>query len=320
MSDLRFASPWLLCLLLLVPAILLYLRTARDAPAVTVGSLPAGPRVGRTWRLRLEPLLPGLRLLAVALLVLALARPQRSEATTETSGTGIDIALAFDASSSMTLPFSRSTTRLQAAEDVLSRFVKSRTDDRVALVVFQGRSLTLSPLTTDYAAIDADIRNVERIQLTPGTAIGVAIGQSVNLLRSSTAASKIVILLTDGENNVYSIEPLAAARIAQKLGVRVYTIGVVTPGGVVPGPSRGEVDEASLQAIADVTGGTYNRAEDPAALQRVYERIDQLEKSRFEGKTVRRFDDIAPYFLAAAVLAIALELLLAQTLFRRVAA
>jgi Ca-activated chloride channel family protein len=285
-----------------------------------VGSLGGAARPHRTWRLRLDPLLPALRLLALGLLVVALARPQRGEATAESSGSGIDIVLAFDSSSSMTLPFSRTSTRLQAAKEVISRFVKSRTDDRLGLVVFQGRSLTLSPLTTDYSAIDADIQSVDRVQLTPGTAIGVAIGQSVNLLRSSRASSRIVILLTDGENNVFEVQPLAAARIAEKLGVRVYTIGVVTPSGVIPGPNRGEVDEQSLQAIADVTGGTYNRAEDPAALRQIYERIDQLEKSQFEGRTFMRFDDIAPYFLAAAAAAIALELLLRQSLLRRVAA
>ncbi len=320
MDNLRFASPWVLMLLLLVPAALLYLRGRRDEPAVAVGATGVMPKPRRTWRLQLEPFLPGLRLLAAALLVIALARPQRGESATEASGNGIDIALAFDASSSMTLPFSRNATRLSAAKDVVSRFVTSRSDDRVGLVVFQGTSITLSPLTSDYEAIKSDVQNVDRIQLTPGTAIGLAIGQSVNLLRSSTAASRVVILLTDGENNVYQIEPLAAARLAEKLGVRVYTIGVVTPTGVIPGVQRGQVDEEALRQIAEVTGGTYNRAEDPAALQQVYERIDQLEKSRLAGREFTRFDDIAPYFLAAAAAALALEMLLRLSAFRRVAA
>lgn len=316
MESFRFQAPLVLLLLLVVPALALYMRR-RPTPAVRVGSLAGATVVRRTWRVRALPIAATLRLLAVTLLVVALARPQHGEAVTRTQGNGIDIVLAFDISSSMGLPFARAQTRLAAAKSVLMKFVDGRSEDRVGLVVFQGSSLTLSPLTTDYNAIATDVAGVDRIRLGDGTAIGVAIGESVNVLRDSTAASRIVILLTDGENNGLQIEPLAAAKIAQKLGVRVYTVGVVSRG---LNPQSGvNVDEEALRAIADVTQGTYNRAEDPAALQQIYDEIDRLEKSRFQDRTVTSFGDIAPYFLAAAVAALAVELALRETLLRRLA-
>ena len=322
MDGLRFASPYALLLLLAAPVLAAYLsRARRDAAPVRVGALGAAAGARRTWRVRAEPLLPIVRLLAATLLIFALARPQRGEAASRTQGEGIDIVLGFDISSSMTQPFARGKTRMQAAQDVLSQFVTARKNDRVGLVVFQGASLTLSPLsplTTDYRAIAQAVQDAGRIHLEDGTAIGTAIGQSVNVLRSSNAASRILILLTDGENNGTTIEPLAAARIAQALGVRVYTVGVVSL-GTNPGFSRLNVDEASLKEIASVTGGTYNRAEDPQALQDIYANIDRLEKSHFEDQRFTRYDELAPYLLAAAAALVAFEIALRYGLLRRAA-
>ena len=264
-------------------------------------------------------MLPALRILAVALLVVAIARPQRGEAVSRSDGEGIDIALAFDISSSMSQPFARNRTRLQAATDVLAQFVAGRTNDRVGLVAFQGASITMTPLTTDYNALGQLVRTAGRIQLADGTAIGLAIGQSVNLLRTSTAASRIVILLTDGENNVHDIEPGEAARIAERLGVRVYTIGVVSPPVFGAIRSTLGVDEQSLKEIAQTTGGTYSRAEDPQSLQDIYTKIDTLEKSRFDDKTVTRYDEIAPFALAAVVALLAFEAVLRYGFIRRAA-
>lgn len=314
MDGFRFETPAALLFLLLLPALVAFLYRSRP-PATSIGSIAALPAFRPTWRLRGQRLLPALRIAAVALLVFALARPQRGEAVARTRGNGIDIVLAFDISTSMSLPFAGGRSRLSAAKDVLTRFVQGRTGDRVGLVVFQGSTLTLSPLTTDYSVVAQDIAEVDRISLADGTAIGVAMGQSVNLLRDSTAASRIVILLTDGENNGLQIQPVAAARIAEKLGVRVYTVGVVTRGRN-PGQPATEVDEAALKAIADVAHGTYNRAEDPEALRRIYQEIDQLEKSRFEDRIVMRFDDIAPWLLAAAVALLAAEIALRHSWLR----
>lgn len=268
--------------------------------------------------MRAERMLPALRVGAVVLLILAMARPQRGEASSRTQSEGIDIVLAYDTSSSMSQPFAAGRSRSQAAQDVLTRFVNGRTNDRVGLVVFQGATLTLSPLTTDYGALAQEVQDAQRIRLADGTAIGAAIGASVDLLRNSNAASRIVILLTDGENNVPTIEPQAAARIAEALGVRVYTVGVVSL-GTTPGTSNINVDERSLQEIASVTGGTYNRAEDPQALQAIYANIDKLEKSRFEQEGYTRYDEIAPYVLAAAATLIALEIALRYGVLRRAA-
>jgi Ca-activated chloride channel family protein len=306
----------LLLVLPLLAAATFFVR--RDRPAVTVGTITHAARTRRTWRMRLQPLLPLLRLIAIALFIIALARPQRGEAVSDTGGEGIDIVLAYDASSSMTQPFARGQSRLQAAEQVLKRFVEGRQNDRVGLVVFRGNALTLSPLTTDYAAVSEAVTIAPTLRLDDGTAIGTAMGESINLLRTSDSASKIVILLTDGENNSPTIEPLAAARLAESLGIRVYTIGVVSRSGNRSQSSL-NVDETALREIANVTGATYNRAEDPGALQGVYESIDALEKSRFEGQELVRYAEIASPFLALAAIVLAVELALRSTVFRRVA-
>lgn len=316
MDGLRFASPSVLWLLLLVPPLAYAVLRRGRTPAVTVGTVADAAAAPRTWRVRVEPLLPVSRLLAVTLLVVALARPQRGLANAAAAGNGIDVVLAFDVSASMTLPYARNQTRLDAAKDVLSRFVETRRNDRVGLVVFQATALTLSPLTTDYNAVAEDVRNADRVHLADGTAIGLAIAGSVDLLRGSSAASRIVILLTDGENNQTQIEPLAAARIAETLGVRVYTVGVGGGSGM-PGPALFTVDEQALREISRVTGGTYNRAEDPAALQRTYEDVDRLEKSRLPGNRFTRFDEWSPYVLVAAAVLLTLELALRHSLFRR---
>jgi Ca-activated chloride channel family protein len=320
MPDLRFADPLWLLLLLAVPALIAVAWPRRAAAALRFGTVAPAAGSTRTWRVRFEPALIVLRLLGIALLVVAIARPQRGEATSETEGEGIDIVLAFDVSSSMTQPFGSNRTRVDAAKQVLTNFIERRTNDRVGLVAFQGSSITLSPLTTDYGALAQSVATADQLRLADGTAIGVALGESVNVLRGSTAATRIIILLTDGENNAGQVQPLAAARIAERLGARVYTVGVV--GFNIPNslsPTAGNVDEESLRRMAEVTGGTYSPAQDPASLERVYTSIDELEKSRFAGRTLTRFDDIAPYVLAAAAAAFVLELALRSTLFRRAA-
>jgi Ca-activated chloride channel family protein len=319
MGEYRFETPWVLALLVAVPLLLAlawpYRRGATGS--VRVGQLGAAHAANPTWRVRLEPALFVLRLAAVAALVLALARPQRGEARTELEGEGIDIVLAYDVSSSMTQPFGGQTTRLEAAEGVLTEFISARENDRVGLVAFQGSSITLSPLTTDYEAVATLAREAGKLQISDGTAIGTALGASVNVLRDSTAASRIVILLTDGENNEGELQPLAAARIAERLGVRVYTIGILAT-GFQANPARLNVDEESLRRMAEITGGTYGSARDTEALAASYTAIEELEKTRVEGRVFTRYDEWAPYVLAAAAAALALEVALRATIFRRV--
>jgi Ca-activated chloride channel homolog len=317
--ELRFSEPWVLVGLAIVPLLAAYAWPRRGiAAGVRMGTLAAAAGARRTWRVRLEPALILLRMLGVALLIVALAGPQRGEAVTEEQSEGIDIVLAFDVSTSMTQPFGGRTTRIDAAKDVLSEFVRTRQNDRVALVAFQGSAIVLSPLTTDYGAVEQSVRGADRLILADGTAIGSALGESVNVLRGSTAASRIVILMTDGENNAGEVLPLAAARIAERLGARVYTIGVI--GSDARGiRSTQEVDEEALKQISDVTDGEYSPATDQASLLETYRRIDELEKSRFAGDELTRYDLIAPIFLAAAAIALALEVLLRATAFRRAA-
>jgi Ca-activated chloride channel family protein len=316
MDSFRFDTPWALALLALLPLVAAVMWPRGASGAMPFGSVGAGARVRPTWRVRLEPWLMALRLLAVGALVVALARPQRGEAATDIEREGIDIVLAYDVSSSMTQPFAGRQTRLEVAEDVLRDFVESRTNDRLGLVAFQGSSITLSPLTIDYTALSDMVVTAGRLQLTDGTAIGTALGESVNVLRGSTNPSRIVILMTDGENNAGEVEPLAAARIAERLGVRVYTVGVVSSAAF---PVRGnpEVDEEALKRMAEVTGGTYSRADNPQTLTDTYAGIEELEKARFESETFTRFDEIAPWFLAAAALVLALEVAMRSTVFRR---
>jgi Ca-activated chloride channel homolog len=317
MDAFRFETPWALALLAIVPLLALLAWPRRgSASSVRVGSVASALAARPTWRVRLEPALLALRLFAVASLVVAIARPQRGEASTTLEGEGIDIVLAYDVSSSMTQPFAGAETRLQAAERVLTDFISARQNDRVGLVAFQGSSITLSPLTTDYEALAGSAREAGRLQLNDGTAIGTALGASANVLRGSGATSRIVILLTDGENNEGDLQPLAAARIAERLGVRVYTVGILATDsqGI---RSNINVDEESLRQIAEVTGGTYSRAENAETLAEVYQRIEDLEKTRVEGREFTRFDEWSPYVLAAAAAAFALEIALRTTLFRR---
>lgn len=318
--DVRFADPWILLLLLALPALASFaLLSRRGAAAVPLGAVVGTPAPRRTWRIRAEPLLTVARLLAIALLIVGLARPQRGEAITRAELEGIDIVLAYDVSSSMTAPFGGGESRLEAAERVLKRFVSNRKGDRVGLVAFKGNSVALSPLTTDYNALSQVVEDAGRLQLADGTAIGPAIGASLNVLRDSETPSRIVILLTDGTNNAEGLTPLGAARIAQELGIRVYTIGVVTPGLTGQSQSTLNVDETALKEIANVTGGTHYRAEDPDALAEIYDAIEKLEKTEFEGSALTRYEDVAPFVLAAAAIALTLEVLLRTTAFRRAA-
>jgi Ca-activated chloride channel family protein len=318
--DVRFADPWILLLLLALPALAMFaLLSRRGARVIPLGTVASTPMAPRTWRMRTEPLLTLARLAAIALLIVGLARPQRGEAITRAELEGIDIVLAYDVSSSMTAPFGGTVSRLEAAESVLKRFVSRREGDRVGLVAFKGNSVTLSPLTTDYNALAQAVEDAGRLRLADGTAIGPAIGASLNVLQGSDAPSRIVIILTDGTNNAEGLTPLGAARIAQELGIRVYTIGVVSPGLTDQSQSTLNVDETALKEIANITGGAHYRAEDPDALGNIYDTIEKLEKTEFEGSALTRYVDVAPWVLAAAAIALAVEVILRATAFRRAA-
>lgn len=313
----RFADPYLLVLLALVPVLLfLKARFSRESGAGGFSNLSLLAGFRPTWRLRYRWLPTALRAAALGLLVVALARPQTGQAETELPGQGIDIALVLDTSSSMTTPLGQDT-RMGAAQRVLGDFIEGRTNDRIGLVIFREDSLVLSPLTLDYDALKRLLNDVDKVNLADGTAIGIGLSDGLNLLRESRARSRVVVLLTDGQNNAGAIEPLVAARIAETLGIRVYTIGVIDP--KTRNTREVNVDEKALQEMANVSGGRYFAAESEQALSQIYESIDRLEKSRVGRPQFGAYNELSAYLLIAALLLLAGELGLRSTVWRQAA-
>ena len=330
--SLHFESPYFLLLLLLLPPMAWRQlrrpsRHRRAAVALTLPSLRLVSDLRPTWRVRHRWALPALRLLALVLLILALARPQAGQAGAVIPAEGIDVVLAMDVSGSMTDSTLGEGTRLEVAKQVLSDFIAARENDRLGLVVFRSESLAFSPLTLDYEALQGLVERADVTPIPDGTAIGLAVTDSLNLLRESRARSRVVILLTDGENNRFEVEPLAAARIAQTLKMRVYTIGVVDAPPTAPGeesPSQApaaprlNVNEEALRQMAEIAGGLYYRADSPDTLAQIYDEIGELEKSRVGGERFSAFDERSALFLLPALALLGLEVLLSSTVFRKV--
>jgi len=311
-----FADPYLLVLLAIIPLVVfLKSRRGREAGGGTYSDLGLLAGYRPTWRLRYRWLPTGLRALALVLVVVALARPQTGQAESELSGQGIDVALILDTSSSMATPFGQES-RLAAAQRVLNDFIDGRENDRIGLVVFRNESIVISPLTLDYDALQQLVGRVSELNLADGTAIGLGLGEALNLLRESRARSRVAVLLTDGENNNRTIEPLAAARIAETLGIRVYTIGLIDSGARRSG-GQVNVDERALAEMAQLTGGRYFPAESGEALAAIYDSIDRLEKSRVGRPQFAAYDELAVYFLMAALALITAEVGLRATVWRR---
>ena len=321
------ATPVWLALLVALPFAWWWSRRRRREALV----LPALARAGdlpRTWRERLRWAPDALRVAAFLAMILALARPQELAAGRPLTTSGVDIVLTIDASGSMKAEDFQPRNRLEVAKQAAIDFVAERPSDRLGLVTFAGQAVTQAPLTLDHQAVGSAIRRIEIGGLTDGTAIGTALATAVNRLRASDARSKVVILLTDGVNNAGQIDPLTAARTAQALGVRVYTIGVGTTGEapyLLDDPRFGRryvrvvvrIDEDVLREIASSTGGRYFRATDPEALSQVYAAIDRLERSPLSGRRpVARIDRYA-WILALALGLVVAEGVLRGTLFRR---
>lgn len=300
----------------------------RRREALVLPALARSGNLPRTWRERLRWAPDALRAAAFLAMVLALARPQELAAGRPLTTSGVDIVLTIDASGSMKAEDFQPRNRLEVAKQAAIDFVGERPSDRLGLVTFAGQAVTQAPLTLDHQAVGGAIRRIEIGGLTDGTAIGTALATAVNRLRASDARSKVVILLTDGVNNAGQIDPLTAARTAQALGVRVYTIGVGTTGEapyLLDDPRFGRryvrvvvrIDEEVLREIAQRTGGRYFRATDPEALSQVYAAIDRLERSPLSGRRpVARIDRYA-WVLAVALGLVVAEGVLRGTLFRR---
>jgi Ca-activated chloride channel family protein len=328
-----FAYPKLLWLLLALPLVMLLRSRRGPRAAVRYASTDLVREVGRTSRSRFGRWLPFVRLPALALLIVALARPQLGSKTTSVKASGVDVVLALDTSGSMasldlTLDGKRAD-RLSVVKSVVAKFIDRRPNDRIGMIAFAGVPYLVSPVTLDHDWVQ---RNLERVQLgtiQDGTAIGSALSAAVNRLRTSDAHSKIVVLLTDGENNAGKVSPQLAAEAAAALGIRVYTIGVGTE-GTAPMPvtdeqgrrhivmAQTDVDEKTLSQIAQTTGGEFFRATDTASLQAIYARIDALEKTTREVSHTEHHEEELAWLLLPGAALLVLELALAATWLRRV--
>lgn len=284
-------------------------------------------RPASSWKKNLRHIQLVLRLLALTCLIVALARPQTRNDEELKMGEGFDIILCLDVSGSMSaqdlLP-----NRLEASKALAAEFVDLRPTDRIGVVIFSGESFTLVPLTTDKSILKAQIFNIQRGLLEDGTAIGDGLGLSVDRLKNSTAKTKIIILLTDGENQGGLISPLVGKDMARAHKIRVYSIGVGTDGyapvpvpdgmgGTVMRQQKVNIDEKLMRLIAEETGGLYFRARDNESLKNIYREIDKLEKSKIEITTLKRYTErYFPFALAAAALLL-LEIVLRYTLFKK---
>ena len=320
LGSLQFATPWFLVLLLGLPLWWIWRRRHRP-PAIVfsrVAVLARGPHAGRG----IAVFLFFLRNLLIAAAIVALARPRSGARAENVTSQGINIVLAIDLSSSMLAQDFQPQNRLEVAKDVVKRFVIARSSDRIGVVAFAAEALTQVPLTTDYPVVNAAVDNLAAGQLEDGTAIGTAIATAANRLRSAPGRSRVMILLTDGENNRGSIDPRTAGKAAAAFGIKIYAIGVGTE-GMAPVPvGRGlfglryenrpvRIDEALLTDIARESGGRYFRARDAAALQRIYEQIDLLEREPVQTRSYVRFTELFRWPLALALLALTLELIVA---------
>lgn len=310
----RFALPLLLALIPLVGAAIAWRYRMRPAPTPALRTADLGilDAAGRrpSWRVRLRHLPTTLRVLALLLLVIAAARPQRGLALTFVPEQGIDLVVALDVSGSMSQSLGRNQpTRLEAAKAVVRDFVMTLDGDRVGLVIFQARSLVLAPLTVDRIAVRRAVEATESGLLPDGTAIGLAAAEGLNLLRNSPARSRVLVLLTDGENNAGEIQPLQAAQLAKTLGVRTYTIAFT---------GRGEtLDRAVLRRMAEETGGAAYDATSQEELKRAYDQIGALERSRLGERKFTRYQELAPWLAGAAVALLVVEATLRATVLRR---
>ena len=326
----HFASPYYLWLLtLLVPMIGYYVwRTLQGGAAIRISSVAGVVRAPKTVRYYLRHLPFALRAAAFALLVVALARPQDVEQNVRTNTEGIDIMLAIDVSGSM-LARDFKPDRITAAKEVAGSFIADRYGDRIGLVAFAGEAFTQSPLTTDQSTLQTLLARIRSGLIEDGTAIGNGLATAINRLRESEAKSKGIILLTDGVNNRGEIAPLTAAEIAKAQGIRVYTIGVGTE-GMAPYPAidmfgnitfvnqKVEIDEKTLTAISDMTGGKYFRATDKAKLKAIYDEINQLEKSKVEVTEHVSYHELYLAWVLAALALLLAEFLLANLVLKRI--
>ena len=325
----EFANPkYLFLLILLIPLLVWYILKLRHMqPTLKMSSISAFKGRPTSLKAYLRHLPFALRFLAIALVIIAIARPQNINSWDETETEGIEIIMALDVSGSM-LAQDLKPNRLDAAKKVASEFVTDRERDNIGLVVFAGESFTQCPLTTDHGVLLSLLHEVKYGMIEDGTAIGLGLANSVNRLKDSKSKSKVVILLTDGSNNRGQIAPLTAADLAKSFGIRVYTIGVGSR-GMAPTPVMTpygervmnmpvEIDEKTLTEIAGLTGGEYFRATDNKSLKSIYNQIDEMEKTLIRMNTITKKQELFLPFVLLALGLILIELTLRRTLLRNI--
>jgi Ca-activated chloride channel homolog len=324
----KFANPAFLWLFVFLPAIGYYLwrRRKKMTMVLQFSSLQIFDKIPITLRERMRHLPLALRMAALALLIIALARPQSISDKQNISTEGIDIVLELDISGSM-MAEDFNPNRIEAAKQVATEFVDGRSNDRIGLVVFSAESFTQCPLTTDYPVLKNLLREVKNGMIADGTAIGLAIANGVNRLKDSKAKSKVTILLTDGVNNRGEIDPLTAARIAATYGIRIYTVGVGAH-GEAPYPVQTQfgirrqmvpvdIDEKVLTQVAEMTGGKYYRATDNRKLKAIYKEIDQLERTKIEVTAYKRYSELYEIWLLTGLIALMMEVGLTLSVLRK---
>lgn len=326
--SVEFANPEFLYALALIPLLVVwYIRRHHFGTSdIQFSTLLPFAGLRPTMKERLRHLPFALRLIVLGLVIVALARPRTTSHGEDVYTEGIDIAMVMDISGSMLAEDFR-PNRIEAAKQVAQEFIDGRTNDRIGLVVFAGQSFTQCPMTLDYRVLKNLIRQVKPGVVEDGTAIGMGIAQGVNRLKESKTKSKVMILLTDGVNNKGEIDPITASQIAQTFGIRIYTIGVGTI-GEAPYPVQTpfgiryqnvpvDVDEKTLQKIAELTQGQYFRATNNKSLKLIYNEIDDMEKTRIEVKAYRSYTELFYGWLAAGLVALLIELVLVSTVFRK---
>lgn len=330
MSEIEFARPGLLYLLLVnIPVIVWYVfKHKQSSSSIKISSIAAVESNRAMFKEILGHGLFATRLIAIAFLIVALARPQASDKWENIDTMGIDIMLSIDISGSM-LARDFKPDRLEAAKNVATEFIAGRRNDRIGLIVFSGESFTQCPLTTDHAVLINLFKEVKSGIIEDGTAIGVGLANAVKRLKDSEAISKVIILLTDGVNNSGAIDPLTAAELAKTFGIRVYTVGVGSM-GTAPYPAIDfwgrtvyqdmpvEIDEETLQKIADLTGGKYYRAINNDKLREIYAEIDLLERSKINVKEYSRKEERFMIWVWWGLLLLLAEVVLRKTVLRSI--
>lgn len=328
----RFEDPWMLSFLLVVPLLILVHFMRKRETALLFSSLKIMKELRQTGSVAARRILIILRVAALVLLILALARPQSGTTNTEVLTQGIDIILSLDTSGSMqALDFEidkERVNRLRVVKEVVAKFIKGRQNDRIGMVVFADNAYTQCPLTLDYGVLMTFLERVKIGMAGDGTAVGSALATSVKRLKDSDAKSKVVILLTDGRNNAGKIDPETAAEIAKSYGVKVYTIGAGTKGqapflvesifGKRYVYQNVDLDEETLTKIADTTGGQYFRATDTKGLEEIYQKIDEMEKTEITVKEYKEYTELFPFFLVPGIFFLGLEVLLGNTWLRKI--